>query len=255
MGPYQNIRDGVLATRHFELISRALTLPSLERYLQCWHTCNIARQSPQPKAWAPGISPSFWPPGDCSSRREQNRRRIGLYQDNCGYPRARSSDFNSLFREARRCGKLTIAYAAFHRPSLVALESGVDVTAHVPMKKTVDCEFVTRMAEQQCIAILTLTMEEVICAYVSRSGLDSKNLRNSVPIAFGKGSNFGRADANTSDFASLLHGKSLHCELEPLDDRGTIEPGNRADMVLVADSAEERQTREQSKEFGMAVLK
>ncbi|GFE13402.1 hypothetical protein Sgleb_14490 [Streptomyces glebosus] len=139
----------------------------------------------------------------------------------------------------------------------MAQEAGADVITHVPLDRALDDEAVNRMAADGRIAVPTLSMMEAMSERMdgARSGYGQARAnvaalhRAGVPILAG-------TDAD-STLAFVPYGTSLHHELEllvdaglttvdalraatslparhfGLTDRGAVEPGLRADLVLV----------------------
>ena len=167
---------------------------------------------------------------------------------------------NAVVTAAHEHKKLVIAHAAAFVPCQMAQEAQVDVITHVPLDKALDSEAIENMISGNRICVPTLTMMETIVKNLRPPGRDYANGRASVtamykagiPILCGTDSN-----ADTGSPAAVPHGESLHHELEllvdaglsPLDalraatvlpakhfdlpDRGVIEPGRRADLVLI----------------------
>ena len=115
-----------------------------------------------------------------------------------------------------------------------------------------------QMAAAGRILIPTLTMMETLVALLGRPGDDYAAARDSVAAAYRAGVPIlAGTDANADSPAAVSHGDSLHHELEllveaglspadalraatelparyfGLEDRGVIEPGRRADLVLI----------------------
>ncbi|MFE6858761.1 amidohydrolase family protein [Nocardia sp. NPDC057668] len=157
-------------------------------------------------------------------------------------------------------GLRVVAHATTVSAYRLALDTGVDVLTHVPLDAIVSPEDATRTAELGRIVIPTLTMMEGIAARVGIPGGLERILATvanlhaaGVPVLAG-------TDANTEPGVPFHpeHGTSLHHELEllvaagltptqalhaattlPADhfdlrDRGTITPGARADLILLA---------------------
>ena len=139
-----------------------------------------------------------------------------------------------------------------------AQQAGVDVLTHVPLDQALDQAAAAQMAAAGRILIPTLTMMETLVALLGRPGDDYAAARDSVGAAYRAGVPIlAGTDANADSPAAVSHGDSLHHELEllvgaglspadalraatdlparyfGLDDRGVIEPGRRADLVLI----------------------
>jgi imidazolonepropionase-like amidohydrolase len=168
---------------------------------------------------------------------------------------------DALVAAAHAHGKQAVAHASSYPAVAKAQQAGVDVLTHVPLDQALDEASVARMAADGRILIPTLTMMETL---VSRLGLPDASYaaarasvaaayRAGVPILAGTDAN---ADAGSP--AAVSHGDSLHHELEllvdaglssldalraatvlppryfALADRGVVEPGRRADLVLIS---------------------
>ena len=178
---------------------------------------------------------------------------------------------DALVAASHRHGKLTVAHAASTAALDMALRAGVDMITHAPLDRPLTESTTVRMLAQKCVMIPTLTMmkgiaDRVAAAAASQpegppaAGPSYESARASVaevhragaPILAGTDANAGAG----IPFAPR-HGESLHDELEllidaglsavealraatvlpaqhfGLHDRGVIEPGRRADLVLI----------------------
>ena len=178
---------------------------------------------------------------------------------------------DALVAASHRHGKLTVAHAASTAALDMALQAGVDMITHAPLDRPLTESTTARILAQKCVMIPTLTMmkgivDRVAAAAASQpdgppaAGPSYESARASVaavhragvPILAGTDSNAGAG----IPFAPR-HGESLHEELEllidaglstvealraatvlpaqhfGLHDRGVIEPGRRADLVLI----------------------
>ncbi len=142
----------------------------------------------------------------------------------------------------------------------MAQEAQVDVVTHAPLDQALDEAAVVRMVNENRISVPTLTMMEGIIeqahppgsTYAPAQATVTAFYEAGVPILAG-------TDANHANGAPAVirHGESLHHELEllvdaglstvdalraatslpalhfGLTDRGIIEPGRRADLVLI----------------------
>lgn len=165
---------------------------------------------------------------------------------------------DALVDAAHRHGKLTVAHAVSRAATDMALRAGVDAITHVPLDTTLDPAAVTRILTEKRVAIPTLTMMESIAA--KAPGRDYGTARASVAALYQAGVPIlAGTDANAAPGvpAAVAHGESLHDELAllvdaglsptdalraatvlaarefGLDDRGALEPGRRADLLLV----------------------
>lgn len=162
---------------------------------------------------------------------------------------------------AKKYGKLTVAHTAAYEPFRMAQKAKVDILTHVPMDRALTEADAELMVTEKQICIPTLVMMEGI-GMLNIPGRDYKHSEESVrtmknagvPILAG-------TDANNvpGTPSPIPHGESLHRELEllvdaglstvevlrcatevnakhfGLTDCGVIEPGRRADLVLIAD--------------------
>ena len=168
---------------------------------------------------------------------------------------------NALTLRAHEHGKLTICHAAAYHAIAQALTAGADQIHHTPYDKALDEPLVSQFVNQKRISTPTLTIIQTITNKVVHNASRYEFAKDSVtalynacvPILAG-------TDANVTPgiVASLPFGSSLHLELEllvqagmstvdalraatslpakyfGLHDRGVIEPGRRADLVLIS---------------------
>ena len=167
---------------------------------------------------------------------------------------------DALVAAAHEHGKQAVAHASSCAAVAKAQQAGVDVLTHVPLDQALDEASVTRMATGGRILIPTLTMMQTLvrrlglpdASYAAARASVAAAYRAGVPVLAGTDAN---ADAGSP--AAVSHGDSLHHELEllvdagltsldalraatvlparyfGLADRGVVEPGRRADLVLV----------------------
>jgi imidazolonepropionase-like amidohydrolase len=178
---------------------------------------------------------------------------------------------DALVAAAHLHGKLTVAHAASRSALDMALHAGVDMITHVPLDCRLTASTAARILAQERVVIPTLTMMKGIVdrfaaatasqpeggptagpSYESARGSVAELHRAGVPILAGTDANAGPGTP-----FSPRHGESLHEELEllieaglstvealraatvlpahyfGLHDRGVIEPGRRADLVLI----------------------
>jgi imidazolonepropionase-like amidohydrolase len=193
---------------------------------------------------------------------------IKLIVDN---PGPDQETLDALVAASHRHGKRPVAHAASTAALDMALQAGVDMITHVPLDRALTASTAARILAQDCAMIPTLTMmkgivDRVAAAAASRpegaaaAGPSYESARDSVaelhragvPILAGTDANAGPGIP-----FSPRHGESLHEELEllieaglstvealraatvlpaqhfGLHDRGVIEPGRRADLVLI----------------------
>jgi imidazolonepropionase-like amidohydrolase len=163
---------------------------------------------------------------------------------------------DALIAAAHEHGKLVIAHASSYEPAARAAAAGVDATTHVPPDRTLEAAAVAGLR----FTIPTLTMMEAIVQRGGRPGAGYATARDSVAALHDAGVPIlAGTDANQAPGVPALvsHGESLHRELEllvdaglstvdalraatvvpaeyfGLHDRGVIEPGRRADLVLI----------------------
>ncbi|KAI9289222.1 putative hydrolase [Umbelopsis sp. AD052] len=176
----------------------------------------------------------------------------------CDIPGPEQDVVNTLVAEAHRHGKLTIAHAATVGPFEMAQIAKVDMITHVPLDNALPKEYVDRMVADKCISVPTLVMMEGIAKL--RGIGQYEHSRNSVTALYKAGAAIlAGTDANSRPHSpfNVQHGESLHRELEllveaglsnldalkaatslpaqyfGLTDRGAIELGRRADLVLI----------------------
>ena len=166
----------------------------------------------------------------------------------------------ALVDRAHEYDLLTIAHAITPPGMTGALDAGVDIITHAPLAPGTEDQ-IARIVQDRRVCVPTLTMmrgiadsQQQLQAYEHNTKPAVRTLhQRAVPILAG-------SDANTSDEDipySPAHGSSLHYELQllveiglsPLEalraatllpgkhfglhDRGSIEPGKQADLVLL----------------------
>ncbi|MDX6742921.1 amidohydrolase family protein [Actinocorallia sp. A-T 12471] len=165
-----------------------------------------------------------------------------------------------LVRAAHDAGRQTIAHVASAAAVTMAIDAGVDFITHVPLGAPIEPADVTRMLDGGRVAIPTLIMMRGVAEGMGRPEGFAGSVRTvaalheaGVPILVGTDAN----DEPGAPFA-VKHGESIHEELEllvqagltplevlhsatsltaryfGLDDRGSITPGKRADLLLIA---------------------
>ncbi len=167
---------------------------------------------------------------------------------------------DALVAAARTHGKLTIAHASSYAAAEKAQQAGVDVLTHVPLDRALDPAAADRMLTYGRVLIPTLTMMEGVIKQSAPPGARYEAARDSVTTLYRAGVPIlAGTDANAAPGvpAKISYGDSLHHELEllvdagvstvdalraataqparyfSLADRGVIEPGRRADLVLI----------------------
>lgn len=170
------------------------------------------------------------------------------------------SAVNAIVQAAHGHGLLVVAHStttgAFH----VAAEAGVDISTHAPMDAVLDDDTVAKMQEMGMVSVPTLTMMEGTARLFTAAGLRFEHARDTVTKFHDAGIRLlVGTDANSAPGAPFgpQHGKSLHHELTlmveagltptealvgatslsaetfALNDRAAIEPGKRADLLLI----------------------
>jgi imidazolonepropionase-like amidohydrolase len=168
---------------------------------------------------------------------------------------------DAVVAEGKAQGKLTVAHAssvdAYHK----AVHAGADVITHVPRDGVLDADTLARMAEQGTVTVPTLAMMEAVIKGARPEGQDYAYSRDSVTALHAAGI---PVLAGTDAFSGpapipdpVTHGSGLHHELAllveagltpaealraatalparhfGLPDRGAVQAGLRADLVLV----------------------
>ncbi|HEV2638728.1 MAG TPA: amidohydrolase family protein [Actinocrinis sp.] len=166
---------------------------------------------------------------------------------------------DALVVAAHARGKQVIMHASSFEAVRMAQSAGADVATHAPLDRAMDEQGVARMVADGRISVPTLAMMEGIAANIPGPSYEAARVsvaelyRAGVPVLAG-------TDANeaTGVPASPPFGESLHHELEllvgaglstldtlraatilpaqyfALPDRGAIQPGWRADLVLLS---------------------
>ncbi|BDZ48535.1 amidohydrolase [Frondihabitans sucicola] len=166
----------------------------------------------------------------------------------------------ALVDGAHRRGLLTVAHVVTADAFGRGLDGGVDILTHAPLDRPLPDETVARMREQGTIASPTLVMMGVMARARLGDHADAaigntiESVRRmhaaGVPVVAG-------TDANETPFAPVAHGAGLHIEIQLLQqaglsaaealfaattgaaaafrlaDRGAIQVGRRADLLLV----------------------
>ncbi|WP_328390184.1 amidohydrolase family protein [Streptomyces sp. NBC_00400] len=161
----------------------------------------------------------------------------------------------ALVEAARAHGKRTVIHAATTGAFTAAVASGADFITHIPVDGITATD-VAKMKEAGQIAVPTLTMMEAVLA--GRAPITGP-LKSVADLHAAGVEILAGTDANSQPGApaNIEHGQSIHHELEllvqaglspaqalraatilpahafGLTDRGGIEPGLRADLVLI----------------------
>jgi imidazolonepropionase-like amidohydrolase len=167
---------------------------------------------------------------------------------------------DALAAAAREHAKLSVAHASSFESVQMAQQARVSVLTHVPLDRPLDEDAAAAAAAESRILIPTLAMMEGVVEQSAPPGADYAAARQSVTVMHHAGVPIlAGTDANAAPGvpAAIKHGSSLHHELEllvdagltnldalraattrparyfGLGDRGVIEPGRRADLVLI----------------------
>jgi imidazolonepropionase-like amidohydrolase len=167
---------------------------------------------------------------------------------------------DALVAAAHEQGKLVVAHASSVEAVRKAQLAGADILTHAPLDQVLDAAAAAEMVAAGRVVVPTLTMMASIVANLAPPGADYANAQASVTALYRAGVPvLAGTDANDSPGTPswVPHGESLHRELEllveaglstldallaatalparyfGLPDRGTIEPGKRADLVLI----------------------
>ena len=167
---------------------------------------------------------------------------------------------DALAAAAREYGKLSVAHASSYAAVEMAQRAGVSVLTHVPLDQALDKAAAADAVSTGRVLIPTLAMMEGIVQQSAPPGRDYAAARVSVTVMYQAGVPIlagTDANAKVGGPAMVSHGSSLHHELEllveaglttvdalraatsrparyfGLADRGVIEPGRRADLVLI----------------------
>jgi imidazolonepropionase-like amidohydrolase len=179
---------------------------------------------------------------------------------------------DALVAAAHDQGKLVVAHASSAESVAKAQAAGADILTHAPLDQVLEPAAAAEAAAKGRVVVPTLTMMEALVASIAPPGADYANARASVTVLHAAGVPIlAGTDANdTAGTPSRVpHGESLHRELEllvdaglstlevvraatalparyfGLTDRGVIQPGLRADLILLEEDplADIRATR------------
>jgi imidazolonepropionase-like amidohydrolase len=177
------------------------------------------------------------------------------------HPHLDQATLRALVAAAHQHGKLTIAHATTFDDIAMAQDAQVDVVTHAPRDRALDEAAVARMTADDRISVPTLTMMEAISNGAQPPGQSYGPAKATVAALHKAGvAILAGTDANDTEGtpAPVSHGDSLHHELKllvdaglptvdalraatvlparhfRLPDRGAVEPGLRADLVLIA---------------------
>jgi imidazolonepropionase-like amidohydrolase len=139
---------------------------------------------------------------------------------------------DALVAASHRHGKLTVAHAASTAALDMALRAGVDLITHAPLDCPLTESTTARMLVQECVSIPTLTMmkgvaDRIAAAAASRPdgvAAPRESLHDELELL---------VDAGLSTVEALRAATVLPAQHFGLRDRGVIERGRRADLVLI----------------------
>ncbi|WP_406134800.1 amidohydrolase family protein [Streptomyces sp. NBC_01089] len=167
---------------------------------------------------------------------------------------------NAIVEAAHEHDLLVVAHSVTTGAFRVAVEAGVDISTHAPLDAVLDDDTVQRMRDAGTVSSPTLTMMRGIATVRAGAGATYEHARDTVTKFHEAGIRLlVGTDANSVPGVPFAprHGESMHDELGlmvdagltpvealrgattltaktfALDDRGTIEPGRRADLLLV----------------------
>ncbi|WP_226364531.1 amidohydrolase family protein [Pseudonocardia sp. ICBG162] len=167
---------------------------------------------------------------------------------------------DAIVAAAHGHGLLVVAHAVTTGAVHVAVAAGVDISTHAPLDAVLDDATVQRMRDAGTVCSPTLTMMRGVADLRAAAGLRYEHARDSVTALHAAGVRLlVGTDANSAPGAPFAprHGESMHDELGlmvdagltpvealrsatgltaqifGLDDRGVVEPGRRADLLLV----------------------
>ncbi|KAH8804348.1 hypothetical protein F5884DRAFT_883726 [Xylogone sp. PMI_703] len=165
---------------------------------------------------------------------------------------------NILVSKARKRGKLNTAHATRNETFVMVQKAKVDIIIYIPLDFTLDESAVKLIKDKGRVCVLTLVMAEKLSSSGFIPGMNYKTTKDSVVLLYGIGVLIlAGTDSNRSQMAAGNHGESFHHELELLknaglsyekalragtslpakwfllQDRGVIEVGKRADLILV----------------------
>ncbi len=171
----------------------------------------------------------------------------------------------ALVEAAHQAGLKTIAHVTSLAPLITAADAGVDILTHAPLDAEVDDTLARSLATRSIISVPTLIMMQGVAKIAGRmpthgAGTDYAHARATVSALHRAGVTIlAGTDANAGSVSPspVQHGEAFHDELRLLveagltpvealrsatvvpaeyfgfTDRGVIEPGRRADLLLV----------------------
>jgi imidazolonepropionase-like amidohydrolase len=177
-----------------------------------------------------------------------------------------SATIAALVEAAHQAGLKAIAHVTTTAAFALAVDAGVDILTHAPLDAVIDANLVSSIATRGIVSVPTLIMMQTVAKRTEqlpthRTGISYAHARSTVTTLHQAGVTIlAGTDANGAPGspAQIQHGEALHDEfallveagLTPVEvlraatvlsadyfgfkDRGVIEAGRRADLVLVA---------------------
>jgi imidazolonepropionase-like amidohydrolase len=171
----------------------------------------------------------------------------------------------AIVQAAHQAGLKAIAHVTALVALKMAADAGVDILTHAPLDAEVDDELASSIAKRGIVSVPTLIMMRTVARFAEHlpthgKGVDYAHARSTVTAFHRAGVTvLAGTDANQAPAspAQIIHGEALHDELgllveaglTPVEalrsatvlpahyfgftDRGVIEPGRRADLLLV----------------------
>lgn len=167
---------------------------------------------------------------------------------------------NTIAKASREKGKLSVAHASSTAAFAMAQEANVDIITHIPLDAVLNDTMIQRMHAAGTISIPTLTMMEGIANNIPNTANNYTNAKQSVTAMLKAGIEIlVGTDANATPGLPFCpdFGDSMHHEMEllvqagmsnvqtlraatsevarvfGLGDRGTVEVGKKANLVLL----------------------
>lgn len=169
---------------------------------------------------------------------------------------------NALAEATHKQGKRIVAHATTSATYAMAQEANIDILTHVPLDAPLDSSAVSKLAADNRVVIPTLRMMQGLANAGQKHGRDYSYSHSHDTVSALHSANvtiFAGTDANSGPESPVPHGEGIHTELELLvnaglstvealraatvepakyfgmTDRGAIDPGRRADLVLLAE--------------------